>query len=402
MAIENSDYRNTLGPLNAVNDAADLSASHYYHFLGGFMRYLHAAIPANNFSDPNRPAHIETREDIFEGVNSKRAVVFLLTNGCQWALKSANGCTMCGHLAKQARYFHPITADEFAQQFATAFSSIDFSNIPVLNIFNNGSFFNGAEVPAEARRSILRLVGGNRHIRKLLVESRPEYITDEVIQETRALIPDTELEVAIGLETADDVRRTISINKGFSLHRFAQAARTIKRNQVGLRAYVLLKPPFYSELEGISDAISSISTAFSLGVDTVSLEAMTVQKYTLIEYLFNHGMYRLPWLWSIVEVVQSTAHLGRVVVGLFQFFPSPDSVPHNCPLCNDEFMNAIVQYDRTLKTEVFDELDCACRQEWKMALDSGETFHQNLDEFIKVAQQDLPAGDAAELCSTQG
>jgi hypothetical protein len=102
------------------------------------MRYLHSGIPPNDYLDFRNPAHIEIRDEFFRGKNAKRAVVFLLSNGCEWALKSGNGCTMCGHIAKQARKDQPISTDDFITQFEIA--SIDFSEIPVLNIFNSSPF----------------------------------------------------------------------------------------------------------------------------------------------------------------------------------------------------------------------------------------------------------------------
>jgi len=358
----------------------------YSPYIAECMRTLHASIPPNAPADVSKPAHIDIREEHFRGENVKRAVVFLLSNGCEWALRSsAHGCTMCGHIAKQTRTAEPISAGSFVTQFTNAFSTVDFHDIPVLNIFNNGSFFNDHEIPTEARRAILRKINETKSIKKLLVECRPEYITQDVIRETAAIISDKELEIAIGLETADDVHRKIAVNKGFTMRQFTEAANTITGNNVSLRTYVLLKPPFLSEAEAISDAVESIKTAFSLGARTVSLEAVTVQKYTLVDYLNENGLYRVPWLWSMIEVVKQTAHLGNVVVGLFAFYPSPDLVPNNCRSCNGRVMDALVAYNRTLNTAVFDGLDCTCRGKWRAALEDGTGFGQNLERFIAIA-----------------
>ena len=207
-----------------------------------------------------------------------------------------------------------------------------------------------------------------------------------MIRETIALIPGTELEIAIGLETADDMHRSISLNKGFSLSQFTHAANIIRTNKVLLRSYILLKPPFFSEKEAIADSVQSIETAFSLGVGTVSLEAMTVQKYTLVEYLYNNNLYQMPWLWSIVEVIKRTAHLGRVIIGLFKFYPSPDSVPNNCPLCNHKVMDAIIEYNKTLRSDVFNQLHCKCKEDWKEVLEKSSDYYKNLRDFIEVAK----------------
>jgi len=370
------------------------SVSHGASLIAECMDVLHSRIPAGEPVDLDKPAHIEIREERFRGQNVKRAVVFLLTNGCEWALKSAHGCTMCGHLAKQIRTDQPIAAEHFARQFSAAVSEVDFTDIPVLNIFNNGSFFNDNEIPAEARRSMLRVVSSNKSIKRLLVECRPEFLSESIIRETMALIPDVELEIAIGLETADDTRRTIAVNKGLTTRQFERAAALITSNGAHLRTYVLLKPPFFSEQEAIADAVQAIEASFAAGAETVSLEAVTVQKYTLIEYLSKNGLYRVPWLWSILEVLKETAHLGRVVVGLFQFYPSPDLVPNNCELCNHEVMDAIISYNRTLRTEVLDGLDCECREAWERTVREEEGFSRNLESFFVRARNDGLLRDA--------
>lgn len=383
------ECRDALGKIKHIEESKSLSVSQYYSFIGKLMGYLHSSIPPNHTVFPSSPAHIEIREEYFRGKNSKRAVIFLLTNGCEWALKSAHGCTMCGHLAKQAIHQKHISSEDVVTQFEIAFSTIDFEDIPILNVFNNGSFFNDYEIPSDARREILRLINNNKHIEKLLIESRPEFITQHIIHELKSLIPDKELEIAIGLETADDLYRLISVNKGFSFRQFLKSAQIIIKKNIKLRTYILLKPPFFSEKLAIDDAIKSIKTAFELGADTVSLEAMTVQKYTLVDYLQRKDLYSLPWLWSIIEVVEKTQHLGKVLIGLFKFYPSPNTVPSNCPSCNHEVMNAIVRYNQTLKPDVFKNLHCQCKKEWRDVLEFGDNFQQNLNGFISVARREF-------------
>lgn len=378
----------SLGPLKYLDDSAAFAGSLYSSFIAKSMKALHSGIPPSAPPDFRKPAHIEIRSDYFRGRNVRRAVVFLLSNGCEWALNSAHGCTMCGHLAKQGRTDQPISADQFINQFTAALSSINLDEVPVLNIYNNGSFFNSNEIPSEARRAILRTISEHRSIKKVLVECRPEFITDAVLHETKAIMQETELEIAIGLETSDDFRRIVAINKGFMLRDFARAAEIVRSNNIGLRSYILLKPPFCAESDAIVDSIRSIETAFAFGTKTVSLEAMTIQKYTLIDYLFRSGIYEVPWLWSIVEVVRRTAHLGMVVIGLFQFYPSPDFVPNNCTLCNGRVMDAIVEYNRTLRVDVFDGLDCECKAEWFEVLKEGTSWYQRLENFVTAAMSE--------------
>jgi len=54
-------------------------------------------------------------------------------------------------------------------------------------------------------------------------------------------------EVAIGLETTNDLIRKDCINKGFSFSDFIRASEVAGKNDTSVKAYLMLKPPFLSE-----------------------------------------------------------------------------------------------------------------------------------------------------------
>jgi radical SAM enzyme (TIGR01210 family) len=225
---------------------------------------------------------------------------------------------------------------------------------------------------------MLKKINQNPYIKMLVIESRPEFVTEEKIREIKELIPDKHVEIGVGLEIKDDFYRGICINKGFSLHRFDIAAELITK-YLNLRTYVLLKPLFLNEKESIDNAIETVEYSFESGASTVSLEASTIQEYTLMSYFYKHGLYTTPWLWSIVEIVKRVKTPGKLIIGLFKFFPSPSAVPNNCELCNDKVMNAIIQYNRTLDRSVFDGLDCECKSEWEKTLEEApQPFEERL------------------------
>lgn len=223
---------------------------------------------------------------------------------------------------------------------------------------------NDNEINKEARREILKKISEEENIKMVVLETRPEFVSEEIINEIKEIIPNKTIEIAIGLELKDDYLRTICLNKGFSSNVFEKAAKIITK-KCNLRSYVMLKPLFLTEAEAIENAIETINYAFDLGASTVSLEACTIQKYTLADYLSNIGEYKTSWLWSIIEVIKRTAHRGKVIIGLFQFYPSPNKVPYNCDECSEKVLEAIKEYNRTLDVSVFDNLDCNCKEEWK-------------------------------------
>jgi hypothetical protein len=312
--------------------------------------------------------------------------MYLLTNGCEWALQKANGCTMCGHLAKQLRKKANITEDDYLHQFRDAFAKIDFKEYPILNLYNNGSFLNENEVPRKVQRYILEMIGANKDIKMLVLETRPEFVTEDKVREIKSFIPDKHVELAMGLEVKDDFYRAICVNKGFSLKKFDAAARIICKH-LALRTYILLKPPFLTEQESIEQAIQATEHAFMVGSSSVSLEACTVQGYTLVEYLYNRQLYNPPWLWSILEVVKNSKKSGKMVIGLFQFYPNPSTVPYNCDKCSHKVLEAFREYNRTLDIRLLENLTCECKTEWEKFLkEKPLPFEVRLESFLKTSK----------------
>ncbi len=362
------DLENILGVLQRSVLEGELRKARYHKYISEQLHRIHSQIPREKYRTFKVAAPTNIREEIFKGVNYRRAVMFLMTNGCEWALKSGNGCTMCGHLAKQLRSDEHISVADYLLQFDEEFRKIDFKACPLLNLYNNGSFFNDREISPDARVGMLKRISQEKDIKMLVLETRPEFVTEDRIKEVKMLIPDKHVEIAVGLEIKNDLYRTVCINKGFTLHQFEDASRII-RKYLNLRTYVLLKPPFLTEKESIDRAVETIEYVFDLGAAAVSLEACTVQDFTLVNCLYENGLYSTPWLWSIIEVVKRVKTPGKLIIGLFQFYPSPSKTPFNCEKCSDRVFESICDYNRTLDKGFFDGLSCECKKVWQETLD---------------------------------
>lgn len=341
-----------------------LKNSENKQWIAKILERIHARIPAKKINTTEAACIALDREEIFQGINYKKAVIFLMSTGCEWALSDAHGCTMCGHLAKQTRKNKHISAHDHIAQFEREFKRIDYKEYPLLNLFNNGSFLNENEIAARARSEILTMINHNPDIKMVVLESRPEYVTEDKVKEIKKLLSNKHVEIAIGLELKDDIYRSVCFNKGFSLKNYNEAAGIIVKH-LHLRTYVFLKPPFLTERESIEQAIETVHHAFAAGSTTVSLEAGTIQGFTLAEHLYHEGLYTPPWLWSIKEVVMQCREYNGLIIGLFKFYPSPTAVPYNCPNCSEAVIEAIRTYNKTLKVDVFNGLDCTCKEKWK-------------------------------------
>ncbi len=128
-------------------------------------------------------------------------VAIFKTGGCSWYRYSA--CSMCG-------YFNDISnpsVNDLKKQVDYVVSSL---NTEVLKIFTSGSFLDPVEVPVEVRDYFFKSIQGK--VKKLLIESRTEYINDKTMNELSKY--DFSTRIAIGLESANDYIIENSINKG--------------------------------------------------------------------------------------------------------------------------------------------------------------------------------------------
>ncbi len=258
---------------------------------------------------------------------------------------------MCGY----KRDAYPATEKELIEQVDYALSK----PTPVVKIFTSGSFFDEREVSPKVREYIIKKVE-DLGVEKLIVESRPEFITEKRLMDFKGI----NLEVGIGLETANDFIREYCINKGFGFKDFERASKLLKSYGFRVKAYLLLKPPFLSEREAIEDVITSTEKIKDL-VDVVSINPTNVQKDTFVERLWKKGLYRPPWLWSAVEVlkrIEIDAICDPVAAGKIRG-------PHNCGKCDRIVAKAIRDYSLFQDKTVFESLNCDCIAKWRRTIE---------------------------------
>jgi len=172
-----------------------------------------------------------------------RLVVTLYAPGCGYARGRHGGCTFCGFWDMTAQG-EPVAADDLVRQFETALArtAIHRDRLVAVDLYNSGSFLTPAEIPGEAQRALLELAAALPAVEMVMVESRPEHILTSAprLGDLRDLLVKADLEIGIGLETADDRIRLDALRKGFSLADFEAACQVLADAGCPLRAYVLL------------------------------------------------------------------------------------------------------------------------------------------------------------------
>ena len=190
------------------------------------------------------------------------------------------------------------------------------------------------------------------------------------------------LEISIGLETSNDFIREHSINKGFTFTDYNKAVKTLKKYKFNLKTYVLVKPPFLTEKEAIEDCKNTITKVRNLS-DTISLNPTNVQRNTVVEYLWKRSQFRPPWLWSIVEILKkSKINDKRKAIKCDIAGGGSNRGAHNCKKCNRLVLDAIANFSLSQNENVFDGLECECRDQWLDQIDFENLTFGSIVDFL--------------------
>jgi radical SAM enzyme (TIGR01210 family) len=316
-------------------------------------------------SPTDEPAASWTGVDLVNGIQVKTLTIIFKSAGCRWG--KAGGCTMCGYVYDCAS--EPPTLEDYKAQLARAMKKTEKFSKFMVKIFTSGSFLDEQEVPYEARDMILKILEEDQRVVKVLAETRPNFVTEDNVQECLKILKNKPFELAFGLETSSDKIRKDSINKGFTFMDFVRAAEIARKNGVTVKAYLMLKPLFLSERQALEDIIHSIDDAAPYA-DTISINLCNVQKGTLVETLWEKGQYRPPWLWSIVEILQR-AKASHPDLPLMSDPVGAGSKrgPHNCKICSSDVADSLRTFSLTQNPADLSKIDCECKELWKKVLE---------------------------------
>jgi radical SAM enzyme (TIGR01210 family) len=292
-----------------------------------------------------------TEDDMLDHQPVSAFVVILRTRGCFWANHS--GCSMCGYF----RDSNPaISEKDIQHQLAESLKG--YGGQPIVKVFTSGSFFDTQEIPAVMQQDILDAFFSLAA--QVSVETRPEFI---------ARVRDIDvpvgkrLEIAMGLESANDCVLEYSIAKGFTYNQWRVAAEQVADAGHRLKVYILIKPPFLKEKEAIFDALTSANKVDDIA-NTISYNPVAVHGYTLVDFLWRRGLYRSPWLWSVVEVLTRSAEQMDSDIKCDVVAGGKPRGAHNCGTCDNVILDAIRSFSLYKNPTIFDDINCDCQEEW--------------------------------------
>ena len=146
------------------------------------------------------------------------------------------------------------------------------------------------------------------------------------------------------------------LNKKFELAHFLQAAGFLRDNGIAVRAFVLVKPPFMDEAEGLEWAVKSAAFALSCGATVVSL-IPTRSGNGALDRLMAAGEFSPPRL----ATLEKTLELALTVRGDGRIFADTWDLEQfsNCPACFEKRRQRI--HAMNLSQRILPSVDCpAC------------------------------------------
>lgn len=326
-----------------------------------------------------KPIAFWTKEDRLLDKKGKELTIILRTKGCRWALGENGGCSMCGYI--QDSCSENVSGEYIKNQFDYAFrmklEEIQSSHDQfVIKIFNSGSFFDDAEIPVSIREYIYREINKINNIKEVVVESRVEYISKEKLESIKNSLKEKYIEVAIGLESVNDHIRNQYINKGLLFEDFLQVVKTCKDLGIGIRVYLIFKPPFLNEQSAIEDCFFSLQKLISLKVNTISINPVNIQRGTLVEHLWYQKRYRPPWFYSLIKCLLS-AYKQIKNINSVRIISDPSGAGtkrgiHNCLKrdCNEKMIKALNSFVLTQDINYLKDVNetsvCNCRLKYHL------------------------------------
>ncbi len=322
-----------------------------------------------------KPITFWTKKERLLNEIGKELTIILRTKGCSWALGNHGGCSMCGYV--QDANINEVPQECIISQFNYAFENklneIENENENyVLKIFNSGSFFDEKEITDSTRKYIYEKIREIKNIKEFVVESRIEYINSEKLELMKDYLKNKYIEIGIGLETVDDYIRNNYINKGFKFKSFKETVKLCQENDLGVKAYLLFKPPFVNEQGAIDDCSNSIKSLINLNVNTISINPVNIQRGSLVEYLWYQKRYRPPWFYSLLKCLKDSITQGDLKNIRVLSDPSGAGSKrgiHNClkKECNSNMMTILRSFmlNQNINELRNDNFQCDCKTKYK-------------------------------------
>jgi radical SAM enzyme (TIGR01210 family) len=292
-----------------------------------------------NAVNPLKPyAWLVEKERAASGIIEDTAIIFLTNRECSFH------CLMCDLWKNTTNV--SIPAGAIPEQIEWALKQLPEARN--LKLYNSGSFFDERAIPEEDYKSIASLV---KNFETVIVESHPRLINEKCLMFRDMLKPD--LQIALGLETVH-TEVLSKLNKQMTLEDFSNSVSYLTQHGIISRAFILLRPPFLSESEGIFWAQRSIDFAFSAGVECCTVIPVRAGNGAL-DLLMEKNYFAQPDIRSLETVLEYGIRLnsGRVFADVWDL-----DMFSSCKKCIDKRTNRLITLN--LSQKITSPVRCTC------------------------------------------
>jgi radical SAM enzyme (TIGR01210 family) len=269
-----------------------------------------------------------------------------------------------------------LTAEIYQQMYLAA--QQDTQPFDKLAVFNGGSFFPSSELPSQFQHFVYEDVAKRSNIKQLMVEAYPSFISEKKLQQAQEMLAATDLMVGIGFESLDETVRNQYLKKRIDLALFENKVKMMQKLGVQVFVYAFLKAPQLTERQALNETLATLDYLHQLGVDEIALSCAFVPPGTQLEALFHAGDFRPPWLWSIIEIIETAQKKGwPLSVGGFDDTPPPIATPNNCTKCDAIVLQAIDEHRLNNTIKRLSVIDCECKRTWFRQLNTSKVQFEN-------------------------
>ena len=196
--------------------------------------------------------------------NKKIKKIILASGQCSW-----KKCFACGWGQLKA----PVDVDFLRKRV----ESESYEGYETVKIFVSGSFLDDAQFPKQFRQWLADFLK-KKGIRKLVVESRPEFVTQDNLNDFKEF----DFSVGIGLECADN-EVLKKYEKGFTVEGYLKAVELLHKNSMHARTYLMVNIPFGS-IELLDKSVEFVESRSKEGDSLVLINTFPHSKSKLFNY----------------------------------------------------------------------------------------------------------------------
>ncbi|MBS3060703.1 MAG: DUF5591 domain-containing protein [DPANN group archaeon] len=197
-------------------------------------------------------------------------IINVQSGQCNW-----KDCVGCGW----GKLKFPVSVENLKQQILR----VKLDPEKILKIFESGSFFDDDQIPREFRQWFAQHCK-EQGIRHLVLESRPEFITEENLNDFRGVGID--MHIAIGLESTDNAILK-KYNKGFTFEDYKASVDVIRKVGFKVRTFILVNMYHSQQL----DLEKSIEETLPL-TDSLVIINMMPHASTSLFSLWVNGLWK--------------------------------------------------------------------------------------------------------------